>query len=109
MEKWVVGSTMRTYDRYEARDSYEHAQDTIGENVQIGNAETESNGRILQETPLDFASTMRSLMAKMQSYKEDNERLVKAQEEQNQLNAAMLQSLTDIQINMNSKDRIEEP
>ena len=65
----------------------------MGENVQVGNAETESNGRILQETPPDFAATMRRLTAEMQSCKEDNERLVKAQEEQNQLNAAMLQNL----------------
>ena len=41
----------------------------------------------------------------MQSYREDNERMIKAQEEQNQLNAAMLQSLIDIQRWMNSSDR----
>ena len=40
---------------------------------------------------------MRILMAEMQSYKVDNERLVKDQEEKNRLNASMLQSLTDIQ------------
>ena len=39
---------------------------------------------------------MRILRVEMQSYKADNERLVKAQKERNQLNAAMLQSLTDI-------------
>ena len=48
-----------------------------GGNVQVGNAETESNGRILKETPQDFAATMRSLMVEMQSYREDNEILVK--------------------------------
>ena len=67
--------------------------------------ETESNGRILQETPPDFVATMRILRVEMQSYRADNERLVKAQEEQNQLNAAMLQNLTDIQRRMNSGDR----
>ena len=50
----------------------------------------------MQETPPDFAATMRSLMVEMQSYREDNERLVNTQDEQNQLNVAMLQSLTDI-------------
>ena len=40
----------------------------------------------------------------MQSYREDTERLVKAQEEQNKLNAAMLQILIDIQRWMNSRD-----
>ena len=43
---------------------------------------TESNGRRFQETPSDVAATMRSL--------------IKAQEEQHQLNDAMLQSLTDL-------------
>ena len=47
---------------------------------------------------------MRILRVEMQIYREDNERLVKAHEEHNQLNAAMLQSLTDIQRWMNSRD-----
>ena len=72
-------------------------------------SETESNGRRFQDTPIDFAATMRILRVEMQSYREDNERLVKAQEEQNQLNAAMLQSLTYIQRKMNSEDRTENP
>ena len=88
----------------DAQDPYEHEEDVMGENINVGNVETESNGRILQETPLDFAATMRSLRVEMQSYRGDNERLVKAQEEQNQLNAAMLQSLTEIQRRMNSGD-----
>ena len=55
----------------------------MGENICVGNAETKSNGRIFQETPPYFVATMRSLRVEMQSYKEDNERLVKAWEEQN--------------------------
>ena len=51
----------------------------------------------MQETPLDFAATTRSLRVEMQSYMAYNEILVKAQEEQNQLNVGMLQILTDIQ------------
>jgi hypothetical protein len=31
------------------------------------------------ETPLDLAETMRSLMAELQSYKAENERLIKEQ------------------------------
>ena len=58
MEKWVVGSAMRTYDRYEARDSYERAQDAMGENVRSGNDDIESNGRRFQEMPPDIATTM---------------------------------------------------
>ena len=59
---------MRTHDGYDARDSYEHARDAMGENVNNGNDDIESNGRRFQETPSDVAATMRSL--------------IKAQEEQ---------------------------
>ena len=69
---------MRTHDGYDARDSYEHARDAMGENDDI-----ESNGRRFQETLSDVAATMTSL--------------VKAQEEQHQLNAAMLKILTNFQ------------
>ena len=53
------GSAMRTHDGYDAWDSYEHAQDSIGENVQVGNDDIESNGRIFQEMLLDIVATMR--------------------------------------------------
>ena len=76
---------MRTHDGYDARDSYKRAQDAMGENVCNGNDDIESNGRRFQETPSDVAATLRSL--------------IKAQEEQHQLNAAMLQSLIDLQRN----------
>ena len=74
---------MRTHDEYDARDSYERAEDAMGENVHNRNDDIESNGRRFQGTPSDVAATMRSL--------------IKAQEEQHQLNAAMLQSLIDLQ------------
>ena len=73
---------MRTHDGYDAQDSYGRAHDAMGENVRNGNDDIESNGRRIQETPSDVAATMRSL--------------IKAQEERHQLNAAMLQSLTDL-------------
>ena len=59
---------MRTHDGYDARDSYEHVGDAMGENVRNGDDDIESNGRRFQETPLDVAVTMRIL--------------IKAQEEQ---------------------------
>ena len=67
---------MRTHDGYDSRDSYEHAGDAMGENVRNENDDIESNGRIFQETLSDVAGTMRIL--------------IKSQEEQHQLNAAML-------------------
>ena len=67
---------MRTHDGYDAQDSYEQVEDVMGENVLNRNDDIESNGRRFQETLSDVAATMRSL--------------IKAQEEQHQLNAAML-------------------
>ena len=79
---------MRTHDGYDARDSYERAEDAMGENVRNRNDDIESNGRKFQGTPSDVVATMRSL--------------IKSQEEQHQLNAAMLQSLTDLQRKIDS-------
>ena len=67
---------MRTHDRYDPQDSYEHVRDAMGENVCNGNDDIESNGRRFQETQSDVAATMRIL--------------IKAQEEQHEINAAML-------------------
>ena len=77
--KVSCGSAMRTDNLHDdVHNPNEYGEDAMGENVQVGNVETESNGRRLQETPPDFVATMRSLMVEMQSYKENNERLVKA-------------------------------
>ena len=40
---------MGTPDGYDARDSYKHARDGMGENVCNGNDDKESNGRRFQE------------------------------------------------------------
>ena len=53
---------MRTHDGNDARDSYEHAKDAMGENVHNGNDDIESNGRIFQETPSEVVATMRSFI-----------------------------------------------
>ena len=74
----------------DAHDPYELEEDAMGENVQVGNVETKSNGRIYQETPLDIAATMRILRVGLKSCREYNEIMIKTQEEHNQLNAAML-------------------
>ena len=73
---------MRTRDGYDAQNYHEQAEDAMGENVRNRNDDIESNGRIFQETPSYVAATMRSL--------------IKSHEEQHQLNAAMLQSLTKL-------------
>ena len=53
---------MITHDGYDARDSYERAEDAIRENFCNGNEDIDSNGRRFQETPSDVAATMRSLI-----------------------------------------------
>ena len=45
---------MRTHDGYDARDSYERAEDAMGENVRNGNDDIESNGRRFQGTPSEL-------------------------------------------------------
>ena len=70
---------MRTYDMYDdAKNPNEYEEDAMGQNVWVGNAETKSNGRRFQDTPLDFAATMRILRVEMESYREDNERMIKS-------------------------------
>ena len=78
MAKLLFGSAMRTYIMNDAQDPYEHEEDVMGENIRVENAEIESNGRRFQDTPPDFTATMRSLRVEMQSYRADNEILVKA-------------------------------
>ena len=51
----------------DAQDPYEFEEDAMGENFKVGNDETESNGRRNQVTPLDIASTMRSLRVQLKS------------------------------------------
>ena len=83
LEKWVVGATKRTYAMNDAQNPYEFEEDAMRENFRVGNDETDSNGRIFQDTPPDFAATMRSLRVEMQIYREDNEIMIKDQEEKN--------------------------
>jgi len=56
----------------------------------------ESYERRAIETPLDLAETVRSLKAELQSYRVDNEKLIRVQEKQIELNAVLLQSLSEV-------------
>jgi hypothetical protein len=60
-----------------AQGYYNYEEDIIGLHFNIRNVETESNGRRDRKEPV----TMRSLYREVQSYKVDNERIMKAQEE----------------------------
>ena len=64
------------------------------------NRDEESNKRREIGTPLDLVETMRSLMVELQSYKADSKRMIKEQEKQTEINAVLLQSLSDLQRQM---------
>ena len=69
----------------------------MGEDVQAKDAETEFDGKRNQETPPNIAATIKSLRMELQGCRKENERMTKAVEEKNQLTAAIIQSLTDLQ------------
>ena len=60
------------------------------------NRDEEFDERRAVGTSLDLAETMKSLMVKLQSCKADNERMMKEQEKQIEINAVLLQSLFDL-------------
>jgi hypothetical protein len=64
------------------------------------NRHKESDERRAVGTPPDLAKTVRSLMVELQSYKADNERMMKEQEKQTEINAVLLQILSDLQRQM---------
>jgi hypothetical protein len=59
--------------------------------------EEEFDERRVVETPLDLVEIVRSLMEELQSCEADNERLIKEQEKETEINAVLLQILLDIQ------------
>jgi hypothetical protein len=61
------------------------------------NREEEFDERRVVETPPDLAKTIRSLMEELQNCKDDNERMIKEQEKQTEINAILLQILSNIQ------------
>ena len=61
------------------------------------NRDEESNERRAVGTPPDLDETVRSLMVELQSCKADNERMIKEKEKQMEINAVLLQILSDIQ------------
>jgi hypothetical protein len=60
-----------------AQGYYIHEENIIGLHVSMGNVETNSNERRDRQESV----TMRSLNREVQSYRVDNERIIKAQEE----------------------------
>ena len=72
-------------------------EEVRGLNISIGNEEIEYNvhREIIELAKL--VETMRSLRMEVQSYRECNERLIRAQERENELNDQLVQSLNQLQ------------
>jgi hypothetical protein len=59
-------------------------------------------------TPPDLAETVRSLMVELQRCKVDNERMMKEQEKQTEINAVLLQSLSNLQGQMQHEPKVQK-
>jgi hypothetical protein len=59
-------------------------------------------------TSPDLVETVRSLMVELQSCKADNERMMKEQEKQTKINVVLLQSLSDLQRQMQHELEVQK-
>jgi hypothetical protein len=64
------------------------------------NRDEDSDKRRVVGTPPDLVKIVRSLMVELQNCKADNERMMKEQEKQTEINAVLLQSLSNLQRQM---------
>ena len=74
----------------DAQNPYELKADAVEESIQVMNDGTEFDGEINQKNSLDLVATIRGLKVELHNCRENNERMVKAQEEKNQLTTAIL-------------------
>jgi hypothetical protein len=81
----------------DAQRTYSHKKEAKGQNINLGNEETKSNGHRSRVEPVELVETMRSLRMGVQSYRAYNEKIIRVQEEQNQINTQLLQSLNQLQ------------
>ena len=79
---------------------YNHEEDVRGQYISVGNVEIETNGHREDINTQEFVESMRILNIELQGYKENNERLLSAHEQQNELNTQLVQSLNMLQMYM---------
>ena len=72
-----IGSYMRTRVIKDTHGYQSHEEEFRGLHISMGNVEIESNGRRIRNEPI----IMRSPHREVQIYREDNEKIMKAQEE----------------------------
>jgi hypothetical protein len=75
---------MHIEEMEEGRGASSHDKEVEGQNTRVGNAKTESHGRKGKEEQETLIETVRSLKMEVQSYKADNERLMR---EKSQINS----------------------
>ena len=68
-------------------------EEVRGLNINMGNEETKFNGHRESFDPIELVEAMRSMKMEVQSYREDNEKLIRTQEKKNKL----VQSLNQLQ------------
>jgi len=73
---------MRTRSLEDAQGTHSHEEEEKGLNINLGNEETWSNGHRSRAKPMELIQTMKSLRMEVQSYKNDNEIIIRTQEEQ---------------------------
>jgi hypothetical protein len=81
---------MQIWDMEEGEGAFSHEKEAKGQNISVGNAKTNSNGNISREDQATLLETVRRLKVEMHSYKEDNEKMVR---EQNQINVQVMKIL----------------
>jgi hypothetical protein len=82
----------------DAQGAYNHEDEIRGMYVNMGNEGTNSNGHGEgKEESMNLVETIKSLQKDVQSYKVDNERLMKSKEQQDGFNIKLMQSLDIIE------------
>jgi hypothetical protein len=77
VQKDNLVSCMRTTAMEDTQGSFSHEEAFKGFHVSMGNAETNSNGR----RGMKKTVTMRSIQREVKKYRDDNENIMKSQEE----------------------------
>jgi hypothetical protein len=88
---------MRTREMDDAQGSYDHEDEIKGLHISPGNAEIESNGHISRVEYVKLVEIVKRLQREVKRHKEENERLIRDQEEKKQINIHLLQSLNNLQ------------
>jgi predicted RNase H-like nuclease (RuvC/YqgF family) len=98
------GITTEIISMEDAQRTYIHEDEVRGLYFNMGNQGTKSNGhREGKEESMNLVETIKSLQKYVQSYKDDNERLMKSKEQQEGFNIKLMKSLDRIEKKMDKE------